>query len=145
MTIMPNSSKASSGNFDGLSARHVRAARTLLDWTQDDLAARAELVRRTIVAIEADGGTPRATTLTAIVRAFSDAGVEFEHGGDGRLRIVDAIRETAGARPRPDLARAEGIQPVGEGRASAAEGSVRIVGRCEAAFGSAAMARGPRR
>ncbi|WP_132254935.1 helix-turn-helix transcriptional regulator [Methylobacterium segetis] len=105
---MPKPSRSSSGNFAAPDARHLRAARTLLDWTQDDLAARAKLVRRTIVAIETDRSKPRNRTLKAIVRAFSDAGVEFECGEDGRVKIVDDIWRRRSREQRCQSASAKG-------------------------------------
>ncbi len=66
-----------------------RAARALLDWNMDKLAAACGLPRRTIIRFEGDEGTPRASTLSAIRSALESAGVEFieENGGGAGVRL----------------------------------------------------------
>ncbi len=61
----------------------LRAARALLNWSQSDLAERAELSVETIKRLERMNGTLDATkvsTLNAITSAFGQAGVEFTNG-----------------------------------------------------------------
>ena len=62
-----------------------RAARSLLKWTQDDLAAKAEVSVITIRNFEGEKSEPRRVTLNAVQRALEAAGVEFIPGG-ARLR-----------------------------------------------------------
>lgn len=65
-----------------LTARQIKAARALLDWSQDDLAATTHLSIATIRKIETGHISPRDTTNDDIRRAFEDAGLEFiEPGG----------------------------------------------------------------
>ena len=68
----------------------LRAARALLGWSQDELAARSEVAKRTIAAFEVGGRAPYPRTLGAIRSALEAAGVEFieaDNGGPGvRLR-----------------------------------------------------------
>ena len=55
----------------------VRMARAALNWTVLDLAARAQISKNTVTAIEAKRTDPHATTLAAIERIMTDAGIEF--------------------------------------------------------------------
>ena len=49
----------------------------MLGWTQNDLAERAGINRRTVVNIESGKHTPSPSTLLSIQRAFKTAGLEF--------------------------------------------------------------------
>ena len=66
-----------------------RAARGLLDWSQQDLANYAELGIVTVRQIEAGVTEPRRATLAVVRQAFERAGVEFidENGGGPGLRL----------------------------------------------------------
>jgi transcriptional regulator with XRE-family HTH domain len=72
-----------------VTAAQCRAARGLLDWSQQELADRAGLGIVTIRQIEADITEPRRATLTVLKQAFEGAGVEFidENGGGPGVRI----------------------------------------------------------
>jgi transcriptional regulator with XRE-family HTH domain len=65
-----------------------RAARGLLNWTQDDLAAAAGVGIVTVRNFENEKSVPIRATLDVIQRAFEKAGVEFidENGGGLKLR-----------------------------------------------------------
>lgn len=89
MTIMPILSIASE-NLGTLKPRHVRAARALLDWTQEDLAKRACVVRRTIVAIETGSARCQPRKIQAMLAAFKAAGVDFAFGPDGVVSLIDS-------------------------------------------------------
>jgi transcriptional regulator with XRE-family HTH domain len=63
----------------------------LLDWTQDDLAARAEVSRSTVRGFEGGQHDMQRATTAAIRRAFEAAGIVFlepdsEDGPGLRLR-----------------------------------------------------------
>jgi transcriptional regulator with XRE-family HTH domain len=66
-----------------------RAARGLLDWTQQDLADRAGVGIVTIRQVEAGITQPRRATLDVIRRALEAGGVQFidENGGGPGLRL----------------------------------------------------------
>ena len=72
-----------------VTAAQCRAARGLLDWSQQELADRAGLGIVTIRQIEADITDPRRATLAVLKQAFERAGVEFidENGGGAGVRI----------------------------------------------------------
>ena len=60
-----------------------RAARGLLDWTQQELADQARVGVVTVRQLEAGDVTPRRATLQVIRRAFELAGVELIEGNGG--------------------------------------------------------------
>jgi transcriptional regulator with XRE-family HTH domain len=66
-----------------------RAARGLLDWTQQDLADRAGVGIVTVRQVEAAKTEPRRATLDVIRRALEAGGVEFidENGGGPGVRL----------------------------------------------------------
>lgn len=62
-----------------LDARYLRAARALLDWTIDDLAARATVSVSSIRRLEAGKSTSVSAHLQqSVLRALSEAGVSFD-------------------------------------------------------------------
>jgi transcriptional regulator with XRE-family HTH domain len=66
-----------------------RAARGLLDWTQQDLANAARIGVATIRLFEGEATESRPATLAMLRRTFELAGVEFidENGGGPGLRL----------------------------------------------------------
>ncbi|WP_249791234.1 helix-turn-helix domain-containing protein [Bradyrhizobium sp. SRL28] len=66
-----------------------RAARGLLDWTQQLLADSAGVGIVTIRQLEAESHEPRRATLAVVRAAFEKAGVEFidENGGGAGVRL----------------------------------------------------------
>ena len=72
-----------------ISAAQCRAARALLDWTQDQLAENAQVARATIADFERNIRMPMRQNLVAIVASFEAAGVEFipEDGGGAGARF----------------------------------------------------------
>ena len=81
-----------------VSIRQVKAARALLAWSQERLAAAAEVSIPTIKRLEAQDGPlgGRTETGTKILSALESAGVEFldEDGGPG-VRIRKHRRKKA--------------------------------------------------
>jgi transcriptional regulator with XRE-family HTH domain len=69
-----------------------RAARGLLDWTQDKLCEAAQVSGPTVRDFENGKATPRRASLAAIQRALEDAGVEFiaDNGGGPGVRLRKA-------------------------------------------------------
>ncbi|MDD3181290.1 MAG: helix-turn-helix transcriptional regulator [Alphaproteobacteria bacterium] len=60
-----------------INARQIKAARALLDWSQEQLAEACGLSIATIRKIEAGNISPRGSTMGSIERAFEVAGLEF--------------------------------------------------------------------
>jgi len=75
-----------------ISPEQCRAARGLLDWSQQFLAERAGVGIVTIRQLEAESHEPRRATLAVVRGAFEAAGVEFidENGGGAGVRLRKA-------------------------------------------------------
>lgn len=72
-----------------VSIRQIKAARALLGWSQDDLAARSGVSQPTIKRLEAQGGPMggRAETGEKIRRTLEKAGIEFSNGNSPGVRL----------------------------------------------------------
>lgn len=57
--------------------RQIKAARSLLDWSQEELAERAGVARFTLIKIETGRARVHDATIAKIVAALEDAGVIF--------------------------------------------------------------------
>jgi transcriptional regulator with XRE-family HTH domain len=90
-----------------LTAAQSRAARGLLDWTQQVLAEKAGIGIVTVRQLEAELNVPRRATLEVVRRAFESAGVEFidENGGGAGVRLRARSQERSGHPPRPRISR----------------------------------------
>ena len=66
-----------------------RAARGLLDWTQQELADAARIGVATVRLFEGEAAEARPATLAVLRQAFESAGVQFidENGGGPGLRL----------------------------------------------------------
>ncbi len=77
---------------DKLTVRHVKAARALLDWTQESLAEKSGVSLPSIRRIEALDATladvSQPETVAAIRKALERAGIEFENGGRPGVRLT---------------------------------------------------------
>jgi transcriptional regulator with XRE-family HTH domain len=80
----------------GISAAQCRAARALLDWSQDQLAENARVARATIADFERNVRMPMRQNLLSMMSTFEAAGVAFipdgedSEGGAGvRFRKVE--------------------------------------------------------
>lgn len=78
-----------------LTPAQSRAARGLLDWSQDQVAAASHLGLSTIRDFEKGRRVPSHNNLAAIVRAYEDAGVEFipQNGGGPGARLREPLVE----------------------------------------------------
>jgi transcriptional regulator with XRE-family HTH domain len=72
-----------------LTPAQCRAARGLLDWTQQELADAARIGVATVRLFEGEGAESRQATLAVLRQAFELAGVEFidENGGGPGVRL----------------------------------------------------------
>lgn len=82
-----------------ITPRQIRAARALLDWSQQDLADKAIVSLNALARLERGTVDPRASTLSAVEKALMRAGVEFipetDRGEGVRLAAPEAARRTA--------------------------------------------------
>ena len=60
-----------------ISPELCRAARGLLGWSQQELATRAQVARKTIADFELSQVTPHPRTLRDVIAALEAVGVEF--------------------------------------------------------------------
>ena len=74
---------------EGISPAQLRAARALIGWSRDNLAAATGTNVRTLARLEAGETEPRTTTLAGIRAALESRGVEFiaENGGGPGVRL----------------------------------------------------------
>jgi transcriptional regulator with XRE-family HTH domain len=79
-----------------LGPEQCRAARALLDWSQQELADSAAVGIVTVRQLEAGGHEPRRATLAVIRQALEAAGVEFidENGGGPGVRLRKPLKKT---------------------------------------------------
>jgi transcriptional regulator with XRE-family HTH domain len=80
-----------------VSIRQIKAARALLDWSQEQLAAAAQISLPTIKRLEANDGPlgGRGQTSEKIRRALQTAGIEFidENGGGPGVRLAKSRKD----------------------------------------------------
>lgn len=83
-----------------VSIRQIKAARALLDWSQEELASAADVSVPTIKRLEAAEGllAGRQTTVQKICVALERAGIEFihENGGGAGVRLRKRQRQMKG-------------------------------------------------
>lgn len=81
-----------------VSIRQIKAARALLGWSQDDLAARAGVSTPTVKRLESAEGEigGRAETQVALLAALREGGIEFiaENGGGMGVRLAKRQRRS---------------------------------------------------
>jgi predicted transcriptional regulator len=88
-----------------ISPRQIRAARALLDWSQQELADKAIISLNALTRLERAQVDPRVSTVTAVERALNKAGVEFiaeepTRGEGVRLTKPGTAKTPASARKR---------------------------------------------
>ena len=78
-----------------VSIRQVKAARSLLGWSQDRLASASRVSEPTIKRLEANDGElgGRRETAAKIVGALEKAGVEFTNGDAPGVRLTRPKRK----------------------------------------------------
>lgn len=69
-----------------ISPAQCRAARALLDWSQQTLADKSKIGNATIRNFEGEKSAPQHATLDVLCRIFEAAGVEFINGSGVKLR-----------------------------------------------------------
>jgi len=84
-----------------ISSAQCRAARGLLDWSQQELAEKAGVGVVTIRQLETGGHRPRRATLDVVKRCLEAGGVEFiaENGGGAGVRLSKSPASAEGQRP----------------------------------------------
>jgi transcriptional regulator with XRE-family HTH domain len=80
-----------------LSPRQCRAARGLLNWSQEDLARHSQVPRRTIADFERTATKSYSRTIQKLIAAFEAAGIEFLNSDAPGVRL----KRTAGGKNPP--------------------------------------------
>jgi transcriptional regulator with XRE-family HTH domain len=79
-----------------VSISQIKAARALLEWSQEDLAEAADVSLPTVKRLEAAGGLPRGRPITveSLQTALERAGIVFidENGGGAGVRFRKPAR-----------------------------------------------------
>jgi transcriptional regulator with XRE-family HTH domain len=70
-----------------LTAAQCRAARSLIGWSQQELATASKVAKPTIANFEAGKSTPYERTANDLVAALERAGVEFTNGTEPGVKI----------------------------------------------------------
>ena len=70
-----------------ITKEQCRAARGFLNWSQTVLAGRAGVDRSTVKDFESGRHTPNRTSMSAIIGAMEQAGVEFTNGEQPGVRL----------------------------------------------------------
>ena len=78
-----------------ISGKQVAGARGLLGWTQEHLAAAADMSARAINRWEAGETNPHESTVRRVVKVIEDSGVEFTNGGQPGVRFKAKLGATA--------------------------------------------------
>jgi transcriptional regulator with XRE-family HTH domain len=73
-----------------ISAAQCRAARALINWSQDRLAEKARVGVTTIREFENDKTSPHRATLEMLRQALEKAGVEFTNGDEPGVKLKKA-------------------------------------------------------
>lgn len=81
-----------------ITGKQIRAARVLLDWDAEDLAAKAGVNRETVFNIERGTVQPRPGTIEKLIKAFNEHRVEFldDQGVRFRHEDVEVLNGEAG-------------------------------------------------
>ena len=70
-----------------ISPKALRAARELVEITQEELARASGLTSKTVSRIESSARQPQANTIRKIVRALIGMGIEFSNGTGIGVRL----------------------------------------------------------
>jgi len=91
-----------------MSPEQCRAARAWLNWSQDELARKAQVSNSTVRDFEAGRRLPITNNLSAMRRALEDAGVRLVFGDDGaatgiaaQVQSIPALRSVPESEPLP--------------------------------------------
>jgi transcriptional regulator with XRE-family HTH domain len=84
-----------------LSPAQCRAARALLNWSQEDLVRASGITKKTIADFERGATTPRPQTLAQILAVFGNAGIEFVYGKRPGVRLKESRDNKQGFSRKP--------------------------------------------
>ena len=70
----------------------IRAGRSALNWSQADLAKKADVSMPTVARIEASLISPKVHTLGKLFAALEEGGVSFSWGNEAGVNFVMTVR-----------------------------------------------------
>ncbi len=71
-----------------LDGRQIRAARAMLGWSREDLLKAAGISMSALLRMESGQADSRGSTLSKVVHALANAGIEFVHREDGAIGVL---------------------------------------------------------
>ena len=80
-----------------INAKQCRATRAWLSWSQDELAEKSMVSKRTIAGFELEKTVPHDRTLRDLQRAFEDAGITFLMDGARGIGLQES-QENSGVK-----------------------------------------------
>lgn len=87
-----------------ITPRQIRAARALLDWSQQELADSAIISLNALARLERGAVDPRTSTLSAVEKALVEAGIEFlsasDKGEGVRISLPQSEKRSAKRAPK---------------------------------------------
>ena len=77
-----------------ITGSQIRAARSLLGWSQLTLADNAVVSETAIVKLETQSADTRTSTIMKVRKALEDAGIDFINRNDGAVGVVLRANQT---------------------------------------------------
>ena len=71
-----------------IDGRQVRAARAMLGWSREELLDASGISMSALLRLESAQADTRISTLSKVVRALNQAGVEFVNREDGAIGVM---------------------------------------------------------
>jgi transcriptional regulator with XRE-family HTH domain len=71
-----------------ITGAQIRAARALLGWSQQQLAAKAIISETALLKLETSQADTRTSTLIKVRRALEEGGIEFVNRADGKIGVL---------------------------------------------------------
>jgi transcriptional regulator with XRE-family HTH domain len=84
--------------------RQVKAARSLLGWSQKDLAEYSGVSLSTLNRLERGDGDSSVNSLRLIHKAFERAGLQFVYSPDGSVGVIVSEKGLATSKPSVPVA-----------------------------------------
>lgn len=75
-----------------IDGRQVRAARAMLGWSREELLDAAGISMSALLRLEGAMADTRVSTLSKVVRALNQAGIEFVTRDDGAIGVMMRVR-----------------------------------------------------
>ncbi len=74
--------------YKQITGKQIRAARALLEWSQQKLGEEASLSQSPIASMEKDVKKSRESTVRLVIKTLEEAGIEFINRPDGMIGVL---------------------------------------------------------